>query len=122
MLDLTKQEKIILIFLTLTLVTGLGVSSYKKSQQRIQLSVQPYQINSARTEANRFIEQQRFININTFKIDELIRLPGVGEKIAQTIVVYHKIHGPFKAKEELMQVKGIGEKKFEKIKDLIILE
>ena len=122
MLDLTKQEKVILIFLASTFITGLGVSAYKKSRQNIQLEVQPYKINTAREEADKFIEDYSLININGFKIDELSRLPGVGDKIAARIVDYRKRHGPFRAKEELMQVKGIGEKKFEKIKDLIVLE
>jgi len=122
MFDLTKQEKVILIFLASTFITGLGVSSYKKSQQSVKLQVQPYKINTAREEADKFIEDYSLININSFKIDELSRLPGVGDKIAARIMDYHKTHGPFRAKEELMQVKGIGEKKFEKIKDLIILK
>lgn len=121
MLDLTKQEKIILLFLGLSFVTGLGINSYRKSQQNLQLSAQPYEINALK-EADKFIEEKRYININSFKVDELTRLPGVGEKIAQRIAQYHKAHGTFKSKEELMQVEGIGEKKFEKLKDLIILK
>ncbi len=122
MFDLTKQEKIILIFLSLSFVAGLGVSAYKKSRQELELDIQPYKIDSIREKSDEFIERQRSININTFKIDELTRLPGVGEKIAARILDYHKMHGPFKAKEELMQVKGIGQKKLEKIKELIVLE
>lgn len=122
MFDLTKQEKLILIFLTSTLITGLGVSTYKKSQQNIKLQVQPYKINTTRKEADKFIEEYSHININSLTIEELTRLPGVGDKIAARIMDYHKTHGPFRAKEELMQVKGIGEKKFEKIKELIILK
>jgi competence ComEA-like helix-hairpin-helix protein len=121
MFDLTKQEKIILIFLSLTFVTGLGISSYKKAQKKIELDIQPYRM-VALEDADRFIAQQSVININSSKIDELTRLPGVGGKIAQRIVQYHTLHGPFKSKEELMQVKGIGKKKFAKIKDLIVLE
>ena len=122
MFDLTKQEKIILIFLCLSFVTGLGVNAYKKSQQKVELSVQPYKIKTTRIEVDKFIEQHSSININSFKINELTRLPGVGEKLAARIVEYHKVHGPFKTKVELMQVKGIGEKKLEKIKGLIVLE
>lgn len=121
MFDLTKQEKIILIFLSLTFVTGLGIGSYKKAQEKIELDVQPHKM-VALQDADRFIAQQSVININSFKIDELTRLPGVGEKIAQRIVEYHRRYGLFKSKEELMQVNGIGEKKFENIKDLIILK
>ncbi len=122
MLDLTRQEKTILLFLAVSFVTGLGLNSYKKTQQKLNLSVAPYEIKAAREEADKFIEQKRFININSFKIDELARLPGVGEKLAQRIIEYHNLHGPFKTKKELIQVKGIGEKKFEKFEDLITLE
>lgn len=122
MFDLTRQEKIILLFLAFSFVAGLGISAHKKAQQRLELSIAPDQTTATRAQADRFIEQQRFININSFKIEELRRLPGVGEKLAAEIVAYHKLHGSFRAKEELMQVKGIGEKKFEKLKELIALE
>ena len=121
MFDLTKQEKAILLFLSLSFVCGLGINAYKKSRPDLELSVQPYKVDFARSEADKFIQEQSQININSFEIDELTRLPGVGQKLAAMIVEYHKIHGSFRTKEELMQVKGIGEKKFEKIKDLIIL-
>ena len=121
MLDLTRQEKTILLFLAVSFVTGLGLNSYKKAQQKLGLSVAPYEIKAIREEADKFIEQQRFININSFNIDELTRLPGVGEKLARRIIEYHNLHGPFKTKKELMQVKGIGEKKFEKFKIMFVL-
>lgn len=121
MFDLTRQEKAILLFLTLTFVTGLGISGYKKSQDNLKLSVQPDEIDRLREESDKFIAEYSQVNINTFKIDELTRLPGVGEKLAQGIIEYHKLHGPFRNKEELMRVKGIGKKKFEKIEGLIIL-
>lgn len=110
-----------MLFLSLSLVTGLGIGAYKKSRQRLEFSVQPYKMATLE-DADKFIEQYSQININSFKIDELARLPGVGEKIAQRIVEYHQAHGAFKRKEELMRVEGIGEKKFEKVKDLIVLE
>ena len=71
---------------------------------------------------SKFIEQHSSININSFKINELTRLPGVGPKLAERILEYRKRHGPFKSKEEIIQVKGIGQKKFEKIKGLITLK
>jgi competence ComEA-like helix-hairpin-helix protein len=122
MLDLTRQEKIILLFLTLTFVTGLGISAYKKSSNQLELDNQAYELNSIREESDKFITQQKYININSFNIDELTRLSGIGETLATRIVEYHKIHGPFKSNEELIQVKGIGAKKFEAIKDFIVLE
>jgi competence protein ComEA len=46
-------------------------------------------------------------------------LPGIGETTAQAIVDYRNDNGPFKRIEDLLQVKGIGEGWFEKIKDYI---
>lgn len=62
------------------------------------------------------------ININTASLAELQKLPRVGEKVAQRIIDFRKEHGKFKKIEEIMKVKGIGEKMFEKIKDLITVE
>lgn len=56
------------------------------------------------------------ININTATNDELVSLPGIGPAKAQAIVDYRKAHGPFKTVEELKDVKGIGAKRFEKLK------
>jgi competence protein ComEA len=56
------------------------------------------------------------ININTATKDELVALPGIGPAKAQAIVDYRKAHGPFKTVEDLKDVKGIGAKRFEKLK------
>ena len=57
------------------------------------------------------------ININTAAVDELVTLPGIGKAYAQRIVDYREKNGPFKKVEELINVRGIGEKTFEKIRD-----
>lgn len=59
------------------------------------------------------------ININTASVEELQKLPRIGEKVAQRIVDFRKEHGKFKKIEEIMKVKGISEKTFKRIKDLI---
>jgi comEA protein len=61
------------------------------------------------------------ININTAGITELKMLPGIGEKTAGSIIAYRNQLGSFKSADELMNVKGIGQKKFDKIKSLITL-
>ena len=61
------------------------------------------------------------ININNASKEQLMTLKGVGEKIADRIIEYRKAH-PFKTIEDLMNVKGIGQKKFEKLKDFITVK
>ncbi|MEE8588229.1 MAG: helix-hairpin-helix domain-containing protein [Sulfurimonadaceae bacterium] len=55
------------------------------------------------------------VNINTASIEELSTLPGIGKSTAEKIVKYRKDH-KFEKTSDLMEVKGIGQKKFEKIK------
>lgn len=61
------------------------------------------------------------ININTAGKEELMQLTGIGESKAQSILDYRKKHGSFKSTEELMQIEGIKEGVFSKIKDNITI-
>lgn len=119
MFDLTRQERTILLFLISTLITGLGITIFKKTQQKVCLSVQSGQVESY---AELAAHERCFININSLETDDLVDLPGVGKGLAGRIVRYHQENGPFINKEDIMRVKGIGAKKFEAIKDLIAVE
>jgi competence protein ComEA len=59
------------------------------------------------------------VNINTASAADLEGLPGIGAKTAARIVEYRQKNGPFKKIEELMNVRGIGEKNFLKLKPQI---
>ena len=66
--------------------------------------------------------QNGLVNINTANARQLAdELPGVGDVIAQRIIEYRETNGAFSSIEELMKVKGIGEKMFDKLKDLICI-
>lgn len=60
------------------------------------------------------------VSINSATLDQLITLPGIGSSKANLIIEYRKTKS-FKSIEDIMNVKGIGEKIFNKIKDLICL-
>jgi len=62
------------------------------------------------------------INLNTAGLDELMKLPGVGEKTASTIMEHRKKIGKFKYVEQLLDIKGIGNSKLNKIKEYIFIE
>jgi len=55
------------------------------------------------------------VNLNTATVDQLTTLPGVGAKLAARIVEYRQKSGRFGSAQELMNVRGIGEKNFQKI-------
>ena len=55
------------------------------------------------------------VNINAASADQLSALPGIGAKLAARIVEYRQKTGAFKSVQELMNVKGVGEKNFEKL-------
>lgn len=62
------------------------------------------------------------VNINTADAQQLQALPGIGPAISERIIQYRQTHGPFKTKEDIKKVQGIGDKKFDAIKDLITVE
>ena len=59
------------------------------------------------------------VNINTASKEVLMTLPGIGESKAESIIQYRKENGSFKKAEEIMQISGIKESLYSKIKDLI---
>lgn len=59
------------------------------------------------------------INLNTATLDQLLSLPGVGEAKAKAILSYREKKGGFSSVQQLLEVTGIGEKMFEKIKEKV---
>ena len=59
------------------------------------------------------------VNLNTATMDQLATIPGIGVKTAERIIAYRQKNGGFKKIEDLMNVQGVGEKSFLKMKPLI---
>lgn len=59
------------------------------------------------------------VNINTASVEELMTLPGIGQSKAESIVAYRTEHGSFGSAEELMNVEGIKEGVFNRVKDCV---
>jgi competence protein ComEA len=62
------------------------------------------------------------INLNTATATELAKLPGIGEKVAARILAYREENGRFQKVEEIMNVKGIGEKTFTRLRKNLYVE
>ena len=77
--------------------------------------------NNAVTNLDGLINNTGKVSLNSALIDELITLPGIGEAKAKLIIEYREQNNGFKDIEEIMNIKGIGEKMFEKIKPYITL-
>ncbi|MGQ8366277.1 ComEA family DNA-binding protein [Glaciecola sp. 1036] len=87
----------------------MGVSIYSQQQA------------FAMTDKETQSEQSERININTADIKTLSTLPGVGVKKAEAIVAYRDRNGNFTSVEELVNVKGIGEKMLAKMIDKVTI-
>lgn len=68
------------------------------------------------------VAQQSVINVNAASIEQLQELPGIGQVTAERIVAYRDRVGSFTQVDQLVQVKGIGAKTLEKIRDQIVLQ
>lgn len=103
--------------------TQKGYQDQNQGQAQIQTNqgqvLTTKEINS--TETAQKNSQNKIININTAMQSELENLPGIGESTAKKIINYRNENGKFKTKEDIKKVKGIGDAKYEKIKDLITI-
>ena len=61
------------------------------------------------------------ISINKASYEELITLPGIGPKTAERIIEYRNTYGPFWTLEDIKNVKGIGDKKYARLKEYITI-
>jgi comEA protein len=122
-----KYYQIIGIFLILAILSGGAGIIWKNSKfqnlnskqiQNLKFQIQ----NEAPTPSLTQESKPSKININTASQEELESLSGIGKTKAKAIIDFREKEGKFKNKKDIMKVKGIGEKTYEKIESLISVD
>jgi len=112
---ITKIEVLLLVMTGLFLCGLLALSSHDQRQAG--------EIETAETaEQESFMPDVSPVDLNTATAEDLVRLPGIGEELAQRILEYRASVGEFTSPEELMNVSGIGEAKFSELKERVTVE
>ena len=151
MLNFTRQERIVIYFLVVTLGVGAVLRLVRNQRLENQLTPNRFyeeeqqfkkiteQINSDSlqfvdknvsapesvvfdTLTDGIIEETELVNLNTAGISELSKLPGIGPAKAERIKAYTDQNGPFKNKTDIILVKGIGKKIYARIEGLVTTE
>ena len=115
-----KKEGLYKLNRNATLSDLLNIIELKESADISSLSLSSRLINKQIIIVPK-IKEEILISINSASIKELMALNGIGEELAKRIIDYRIHNGGFKSLEELMEVKGIGPSKYEKIKEYITL-
>ncbi|CUU01384.1 competence protein ComEA [Candidatus Thermokryptus mobilis] len=132
-IGLTKSESVVFWFLIIAFVFGLLIKFLRgdvvneATSNKFDYSVFDSEFEKRSAEIEKYVKVSKDVdsvtdastfkvNINTATKEELMKLPGIGEQTAERIIQHRKLYGDFKRIEDIMNVKGIGQKKFEKIK------
>jgi competence protein ComEA len=99
-------------------VPGIGEGILEKIRGMIILD----KYGGFKEKKDKFESHEEKININTASLQELQKLPRIGVVKASRIIEYREKHGGFKSIDEIINVKGIGTKTFEDIKEKITME
>ena len=96
--------------------TWLNLAEPVSDGQKIEV---PSETEASELEKEQQEAQSGLVNLNTASAEELMTLTGIGESKAEAILSYREEHGGFEKPEELMEIPGIKEGVFEKIRDQV---
>jgi len=145
MLNLTRQERLVIQFLALFFLIGSGIHIFRESIHKDdsikflneevearEFRDRAKQIDSVYFSAEQVAKEEKpisdettavlTINLNSASAEDFMRLPKIGKVTAQRIIDYRNKHGRFSSVDELLNVKGIGVKTFERIKGEVTIE
>ncbi|MBI2618538.1 MAG: helix-hairpin-helix domain-containing protein [Ignavibacteriales bacterium] len=127
-LALTKTERNVILFVSGAFVAGLAIQFYQETfppQPEIDYS-QSDSTFAALSDAAAGEEPAQSnigaggrLDLNTATKEQLVALPGIGEVIAERILIHRQEAGPFRSVEDLRKVRGITTKKLEQLKPLV---
>ena len=109
MLDLTPEERKVMLFLLAVAVAGAGVKFALKS----------------RNPASEFLKIDNAdikLDLNSAGLAEILRTKALPRKLAENVLVFRRDHGPFNSLKEVKGVKGIGKFRYEKMKEFFFVE
>lgn len=109
MFDLTPQERQVILFLVTIGLVGFGADVLVKRYAPLKTLVY-------------FHEDADKVDLNTADKGSLVGISGIGEKLAQQIIKYRNEHGSFSDVDELRNIEGITEYRYEKIKDALCIK
>ena len=96
------------------------LSEEKTSKNKAEV-LQLTEPNYSKTDSKPVLKEKS-INLNSAGIEELEKLPGIGSKTAEKIIAYREMIEGFKSLDDLLEVKGIGQVKLNKIKKFLYIE
>jgi competence ComEA-like helix-hairpin-helix protein len=109
MFEFTRQERQVIIFLSLLALVGLGISFLEKvsppARALIRCDSHLYQID-----------------LNQATETDLLAVQLISPQLARRIIAYRTSNGQFRELEQLRQIKGVGESRYRKIKDLFFIK
>lgn len=120
-----KIDKLNLVLSIIAILAITAIGTFLLKMQNVNHSVIMQSTNDVTFEEQQDAETQsavpQMININTAAKEELMLLSGIGEKKAESIIEY-RTKTPFKTTKDITNVKGIGEKTYEAFADKICVE
>lgn len=108
MLNLSREERRVILFLISMALVGLGINFAVKINSRLITVLRADYVTR--------------ININQASYAEIVGTQCVSPKLAKNIIAYRDTHDSFRALEELKEIKGIGDYRYEKLKEIFYVE